>query len=137
MSSQAEIVGVDSQVALDTCSGISAEREGDVLVIRLNTPEVKDIGYARRVSTEFKRLAISIGGNMLLSLGNVEFLSSVGVATVVSFNRVLRTAGGRLKICEMRPVIRGLFSAAGLDEVMDIYDTKAGALWAFRSSGPQ
>ncbi|MEW6358341.1 MAG: STAS domain-containing protein [Planctomycetota bacterium] len=134
MSSQVEVVSAERHVPPDAAPVISTEIENGVLIVRFNTPEVKDIGYARRVSSDLKKLAIAIGGNMLLSLDNVEFLSSVGVATIVSFNRVLRTAGGRLVICRMRPVIRGLFSASGLDEVMEIYDTKAAALWAFRST---
>jgi len=115
-------------------SAVSVEREGDVVLIRFNASEVKDISCARQASKELKDLAIAVGGNMLLSLGNVTFLSSVGVAALVSFHRALRTVGGQLKVCEMRPTIRGLFSASGLEEVLEVYDTKAGAMWSFRSA---
>ena len=104
--------------------------EGGVTIIRFMDETV--LGPAGQHATEeLKRLALKVGGKMLLSLANVKFLSSTGIAAIVTFHKLLKARGGALKICDVQPMIMKIFTAAALGKVFDIHKTKAEALAAF------
>ncbi|NOZ21573.1 MAG: STAS domain-containing protein [Planctomycetes bacterium] len=110
---------------------IAVEAEGDVTIVHFRENQVKGEEYTRLASDELKKLVIEAGGKVIVSLGNVRFISSAGMSTLLLFSRLLRSVQGQLKLCDIQPLVRQVFVAGGFSDVFDIHDTKADALAAF------
>jgi anti-anti-sigma factor len=68
---------------------------------------------------------------VVLNLGRVQFVSSSFIAGLIALNRRLKTAGGQLILCEMRPVVLETLKGAKLDKLLTIVETEADALVSF------
>jgi len=109
------------------------ERMGDVTVLGFVVSRVTEIDYAKKSTDELTELADRFGGKMLFSLGNVTFMSSVGISILVTFNQEIQARGGQLKVCDIRPMLREVFHSIELDKAIDLYHSKQQALLAFSS----
>ena len=69
---------------------------------------------------------------MLVSLSNVQYLSSAVLGRLISLHKALRTRKGVLKLCHIAPPILEVFEITRLDRVFDIYLSEDEALNAFR-----
>lgn len=112
-------------------AAISWERLGDITLVRFTNDKISDIVYAKRATDELHTLVELFAGRMLISLGNVKFMSSIGVAILVTFNQQIRAAGGELKVCEAQPLVADIFRSLELDKALDIHTSKADALASF------
>jgi len=118
----------------DADSVVLAERDGDLTIVRFTSDEIRDHTDSRQVSQDLKSLAINVGGRMILSLRNVRYISSSGIAALILFNRLLRTVRGDLKVCDIQPLVLNALVTAGADQVLDIYPTQEDAAAALGAS---
>lgn len=123
-------------------SGMSAivwEKLGDVTVVRFTAPKITDELYARQAGAELRRIAQRMGGKILVDLSNVQFMASVGITELITFNKSVRSLGGHVKICSVSPLLMHVFVSCGIHVVLDIHPTQALALSAFHagSHAPQ
>lgn len=72
--------------------------------------------------------------NLVLELSSVNFMSSVGLEKLIVLYKKVKAHGGTLRLCCIRPDVRGVFTVTKLDRLFDIWDTEAEALAAFRPS---
>ncbi|NOZ21282.1 MAG: STAS domain-containing protein [Planctomycetes bacterium] len=107
------------------------EKEGDVTVVRFTENHIADEAYTARARKELRDLAKSVGGKVLVSLANVEFMASIGITLLVELDRLRRTSHIQLKVCEAQPLVRQVFLSAHLNRILGIYATRADALAAF------
>ncbi|MEW6356587.1 MAG: STAS domain-containing protein [Planctomycetota bacterium] len=110
---------------------VSWERIGDVTVMRFNVSRVTDIEFAKQASAELDDFTKQIGGKVIFSLKNVDFLSSVGVSILVEFNLKLRTRGGQLKVCDIQPLVWDIFRSIELQRAIDLFQSRSDAMTAF------
>ncbi|NOZ23329.1 MAG: STAS domain-containing protein [Planctomycetes bacterium] len=115
----------------DNQGAVSWERIGDVTVMRFNAKRITDIEFSKQASAELDDFVQQIGGKVIFSLENVNFLSSVGISILVEFNLKLRTAGGRLKIGDIQPLVWDIFRSIELHRAMDLFQTRGEAMTAF------
>ncbi|HEV3259396.1 MAG TPA: STAS domain-containing protein [Gemmataceae bacterium] len=59
-------------------------------------------------------------GQLVLDFGNVAYLSTVMLATLVRLHKILETAGGRLVLCNLSPDISKVFEVTRLNVLLDI-----------------
>ena len=116
----------------ESSSATQWEKRGDITFIRFKVDKITELAYATQAGKELNTLAERIGGKMILNLSNVKFMASVGIALVVNLNRSLRARGGQLKVCEVFPLLMGIFATTGLAAVLDIFPTEALAAASFR-----
>jgi len=95
--------------------------------------EGTDIVYAeevvRDVGDQLLRLVENEGyTQILLNLSGIRYLSSTMLGRLVSVNRRLEQANGRLKLCSLSPVVSDIFRISRLDQVFQIYEDEPGAL---------
>jgi anti-anti-sigma factor len=70
-------------------------------------------------------------GKILLDLGPVVFADSTGLgAILVCLHRAAAT-GGKLRICNLRPLVHEMFHVLKLDRMVDVHATPEEALLAF------
>jgi anti-anti-sigma factor len=69
--------------------------------------------------------------NILLDLARVDYISSAALNRLINFHKRVQTAGGDLKLCNMRPSIEDVFVATRFNQILDIHETPTAALAAF------
>lgn len=72
--------------------------------------------------------------NLLINLGAVEFLDSLGLAALVGGLKKCRNNHGSLKLVGLPSSVQTLFEVTRLDRAFDIYDNDAAALSAFANN---
>ncbi len=99
---------------------LRVEVAGDVTVVKLTTPRLED-GNAEPIGRQLADLVDLLGRNKLhLDLGEVEFLSSVGLAKLVALHKKVRAVGGELRLDNVRPEVYQVFAATHLTKLLDI-----------------
>jgi anti-sigma B factor antagonist len=73
---------------------------------------------------------------VVLHLGEVSFIDSVGLGALVRQFGVLRAKGGDLKLCQVSPFLLQVLQVTNLLRIFPIYASEAEAIQAF-SKGPQ
>ncbi len=66
--------------------------------------------------------------SLLVDLHRVEFIDSIGIATLVNGMKQLRSRGGDLKLIGIQPSVRSIFELMTLDKVFTIYASEEEAL---------
>jgi anti-sigma B factor antagonist len=70
--------------------------------------------------------------SILLDFADVEFLSSAALGKLITLDRKVKSAKGRLKMCNIRPEILEVFQVTKLNKVFDIRADEAEAIAAFQ-----
>jgi anti-sigma B factor antagonist len=68
---------------------------------------------------------------ILLNFGNVEFLSSAALGKLITLNKKVQQAGGKLVMCKIAKEIQEVFEITKLDKLFKIYPDEQKALSAF------
>ena len=69
--------------------------------------------------------------SLLIDLGEVDFIDSSGLGTLVSCLNSLKKAGGKLKLCDIQENPKQVFEMTRLDRVFEIYDGQGEAVDSF------
>ena len=103
----------------------SVSVDGERAVIRVTEPQLGTLG-GDSLGQSLSRLVDDLGRvNVDLDFEAVAFLSSVGLATVLTLHTKLRAAGGRLALFNVRPHVYEIFAAAKLTVVLDVRQEEA------------
>ena len=106
----------------------------DVVVIRCEG-RIAVGAEIKSLQAEFEKLT-ELTKKMVLNLGEVSFLDSVGLGALVRQFGRLRSEGGDLKLCQVSPFLQQVLKVTNLLRIFAIYDSEAEAIQAF-SKGPQ
>ncbi|MEW6535864.1 MAG: STAS domain-containing protein [Candidatus Auribacterota bacterium] len=71
---------------------------------------------------------------IVMDLSAIEFITSRGLGAVGKAMDALRKQGGDLKLCGLKPEVRGIFDICGLAKIIDIYDNPGDAVNSFGAS---
>jgi anti-sigma B factor antagonist len=71
--------------------------------------------------------------NVLLDLSHVEFISSAALNRLINFQKRVHDAGGKLKLCGLRPAIESVFAATRLNQLFDLCKTEVEAVSHFET----
>jgi len=104
---------------------------GPATMVRLAGPRITDQIYINELGDELVAL-IEPGAppDLLIDLEEVEFLSSSVLGKLIRLLKRTRQAGGRLRLCSIRPSIREVFEITQLHKVFEIYPDAREALGA-------
>jgi len=69
--------------------------------------------------------------SLLIDLGEVDFIDSSGLGTLVSSLNSIKKAGGKLKICDIQENPKQVFEMTRLDRVFEVFDGQDEALDSF------
>jgi anti-sigma B factor antagonist len=111
---------------------IDVSKTGDVSVVKFLDRKILDEAAIQELGSElFGLVEIDNRKAILLDFDGVEFLSSAALGKLITFDRKLKTAKGRLKMCGISPGILEVFQVTKLNKVFDIRTDLAEALAAF------
>jgi anti-sigma B factor antagonist len=111
---------------------LEVAKTGEVSVVTFTDQKILDEAAIQELGAElFALVEQDNRKRILLDFTGVEFLSSAALGKLITFDRKLKTAQGRLKMCGLAPGILEVFQVTKLNKVFDIRSEQAEALAAF------
>lgn len=117
---------------MSTNSRIDVSKVGDVTVVRFRDKKILDEASIQELGAELFALVEQQNRKaVLLNFEGVEFLSSAALGKLITFDRKVKAAKGRMKMSNIRPEILEVFQVTKLNRVFDIRGEEAEAVAAF------
>jgi anti-sigma B factor antagonist len=111
---------------------IAVSKSGDVTVVTFVDKKILDEASIQELGLElFALVEQDNRKSIVLNFSNVEFLSSAALGKLITLDRKVKSAKGRLKMSNVRPEIFEVFQITKLNKVFDIHGDEAAALAAF------
>jgi anti-sigma B factor antagonist len=105
---------------------------GDVTVVAFTDRKILDEQNIQNIGEQLYSLVDDAGRKkIVLNFGKVEYLSSAALGKLITLNKKLQAAGGRLALCNIDAQIYEVFEITGLKKVFSIYDDEQDALQSF------
>ncbi|MEI6504245.1 MAG: STAS domain-containing protein [Planctomycetota bacterium] len=112
---------------------IDVSKVGDVTVVRFVDKKILDEAGIQELGAElFFLIEHDNRRSILLNFENVDFLSSAALGKLITLDRKVKAAQGRLKMSNIRPEILEVFQITKLNKVFDIRAEEAEAVSAFQ-----
>jgi anti-anti-sigma factor len=101
-------------------------------VVKFVDEKVMDPARIEQLGTELLSLANeNHKKNLLINFENVKFFSSAAINKLIVLEKRMRARGGQIRLSNLRPEVRDLFSFTNLDTLFDIRDEQTEALQSF------
>jgi anti-sigma B factor antagonist len=105
---------------------------GNVSLVRFADRRIIDAANIQELGEELFGLVEKEGAKTLvLSFVNVDFLSSAALNKLIMLNSKLKAAGGKMRLCGLKPEIHEVFVITKLTKVFDIKADENEALQGF------
>jgi anti-sigma B factor antagonist len=112
---------------------IAASKVGEVTVVKFVDKKILEEASIQELGAELFGLVEQLNRrSILLDFADVEFLSSAALGKLITLDRKVKSAKGRLKMCNIRPEILEVFQVTKLNKVFDIRADEAEAIAAFQ-----
>jgi anti-anti-sigma factor len=113
---------------------IRARDAGDVRIIYLQGR--LDSLTAEGADTEIGALLEAGISRALINLGELEFISSVGLRVLVHLTKALRARHGQLKLCSATVPVGKVLEISGIASLIELHDQEQSALASFEGDLP-
>jgi anti-sigma B factor antagonist len=111
---------------------LELEELGDVTVVSFTDRKILDEQNIQIIGDQLFSLVDEQGRKkILLNFGNVEYMSSAALGKLITLNKKVNTAGGRLVLCNIDPQIREVFEITKLDKLFVIKSDEQEGLQVF------
>jgi anti-sigma B factor antagonist len=111
---------------------LEVEHIGDVTVVNFVDRKILDEQNIQIIGEQLFSLVDEEGWRkILLNFSNVEYLSSAALGKLITLNKKLQTAGGKLILCNIDAQIYEVFEITKLDRFFKIMKEEQAALQAF------
>ncbi len=105
---------------------------GDVTVVHFRDQRIiEDLGIQEMGQELFHLVETEGRKKLVLNFSSVGFLSSAALGKLITLDKKVKTRGGVLKLCGIRPEIYEVFAITRLDRLFDIKEDESEALAAF------
>jgi len=100
---------------------LEVEDIGDVTVVSFTDRKILDEQNIQIIGEQLFSLVDELGRRkLLLNFGNVEYLSSAALGKLITLNKKLSGAGGKLILCNIHPQIYEVFEITKLNKLLNI-----------------
>lgn len=111
---------------------LDIEQVGEVTIARFVDKKILDENNIQMIGNELFGLVEEDGRKrIILDFANVEYLSSAALGKLITMDKKVKTAGGKLRLCSIRPDIYEVFAITKLNKLFDIHDSQDEALQGF------
>jgi anti-sigma B factor antagonist len=111
---------------------LEVEDIGDVTVVNFVDNKIIDEQNIQIIGEQLFSLVDEVGRRkLLLNFGNVDYMSSAALGKLITLNKKVNAAGGRLILCGIAPQIYEVFEITKLDKFFKIVKEEQAALQAF------
>jgi len=102
---------------------------GDTAVVEFRSAQVAEYGEASRIAPELKQIADSCDFSvMVVNCSALQFGTSTLLSGLVDARTNLAESNRELRVCCLNPVLRDMFRAARLGNVIAVYDNVRDAI---------
>ena len=123
--------GPDSPSGSAPAALLSQEDRAGVLLLTVSPTHIDDTN-ADQLGEALENTSSAIAeARVVLSLENVEYLSSAALGIFIAFRQKLDREGGRLRLCSLQTNIAQVFRLTKLDRAFDIRPDMESALTDF------
>ena len=106
-----------------------------ISVIRFKDEKVMDPSRIEQLGIELMRLAGEDDRrNLLINFQDVKFFSSAAINKLIVLEKRMRASGGQLRLSNLRPEVRDLFSFTNLDGLFEICAEQSEAIESFSAA---
>jgi len=118
---------------------IEIDSINDVSVVKLKDEKVMAPAQVETLGAELLSLVETTptedgggaGTNVLINFENVRFFSSGAINKLIVLEKRVRAGGGKIRLSNMQPEVRDLFSYTNLDQMFDILSNQTEAMESF------
>ena len=111
---------------------LEVEDIGDVTVVNFVDRKILDEQNIQIIGEQLFSLVEEVGRRkILLNFGNVEYLSSAALGKLITLNKKLQAAQGKLILCNIDAQIYEVFEITKLDKFFKIVKDEQAGLQAF------
>ncbi len=111
---------------------VDVEDIGDVTVARFVDRKILDETNIQIVGNQLFSLVDDEGRKkFILDFNNVEYLSSAALGKLITLDKKVKSNGGTLRLCNVRPEIYEVFAITRLNKLFQMYDDQEKALEGF------
>lgn len=108
---------------------LELEEVGDVTVAKFIDKKILDEGNIQIIGNQLFALIEEDGRQkIVLDFSNVEYLSSAALGKLITMDKKMKTAKGKLRLCAIRPDIYEVFAITKLNKLFDMKDNLEAAL---------
>jgi len=105
---------------------------GDVTIARFVDKKILDETNIQIIGNQLFGLVEEDGRKrIVLDFSNVEYLSSAALGKLITLDKKAKSAGGKLRLCSIRPDIYEVFAITKLNQVFDIKEDQDQAVEGF------
>ena len=117
---------------MDSLHCIELETIDGVAVVRFKDSRVMDPARIELMGRELFHLVPDQQPNkILVNFENVKFFSSAAINKLIVFDQRVKAAGGNLRLSNLKPEVRDLFSYTKLDSIFKIDEEQRDSLESF------
>lgn len=111
---------------------IDVEDVGGVTVAKFVDKKILDENNIQIVGNQLFGLVDEDGRTrIVLDFSNVEYLSSAALGKLITMEKKVKAAGGKLRLCNIRPEIYEVFAITRLNKLFSICENQEKALESF------
>ena len=111
---------------------LEVEDIGDVTVVSFTDKKILDEQNIQVIGDQLFSLVDELGRKkLLLNFGNVEYMSSAALGKLITLNKKVQGASGKLVLCNIDANIREVFEITRLDKLFVIKGDEQDGLQSF------
>lgn len=108
---------------------LDLEEVGDVTVAKFTDKKILDEGNIQIIGNQLFALIEEDGRKkIVLDFSNVEYLSSAALGKLITMDKKVKAAKGKLRLCNIRADIYEVFAITKLNKLFDMKDNLEAAL---------
>ncbi|QDT64668.1 STAS domain-containing protein [Calycomorphotria hydatis] len=111
---------------------IDVEEVGDVTIARFVDKKILDETNIQIIGNQLFSLVDEEGRQkIVLDFTNVEYLSSAALGKLITMDKKVKAAKGKLRLCNVRPEIYEVFAITRLNKLFSMFEDQEKALEGF------
>ena len=111
---------------------LDIEEVGDVTVAKFIDKKILDETNIQIIGNQLFGLVDEDGrAKIVLDFSNVEYLSSAALGKLITLDKKVKAARGKLRLCSIRPDIYEVFAITKLNKLFEIHENQEKALEGF------
>jgi anti-sigma B factor antagonist len=108
---------------------VDIEEVGDVTIARFIDKKILDESNIQIIGNQLFGLVEEDGRlKIILDFSGVEYLSSAALGKLITMDKKVKKARGKLRLCSIRPDIYEVFAITKLNKLFDIHEDQESAL---------
>jgi anti-sigma B factor antagonist len=111
---------------------LTTKTKDGILIVECNGRIV--FGEESSLLRDTVKAAVADNNKIVLNLGNVTYIDSGGLGTLVALRTTAQNAGGTIKLTNLTDRVTDLLQVTKLLTVFDVYNSEAEAIDSFRKA---